>query len=728
MPGFVLLMRCVGRAAAKNAVRALARLVPFGEAVFDVALDTYDEYCKQQGEDALKDDLAELAQASPTEVRQAAEAIAAQVADGQPPEVRQALVAYLVQMPVSIRQMLRRPADPTGTTLPPNLRLNQPENLAPFLPSALPRFQPGDRPLAADWELVELLGKGGFGEVWKAKHIHQARKKPVALKFCLNKEAAATLSNEASLHDHLDRVREEVTAPGIVPLLETFLRADPPCLMYELIEGGDLTGLMQDLTGQDKLTARLATQIVHRLASIVAIAHRLDPPLVHRDLKLSNFLVRPSQGELPELFVADFGIGSLVAGHALAEQRERATVPGRTLPTAIRGAYTPLYASPQQVRGEKADPRDDVHALGIIWYQLVVGDRGLMAVPSDWRDLVEERGLTAEQINLLASCIASRAEKRPANASVLAESLKATLGGGSPSPPPTPPPPPPVPLPPDKKPPEEAEDDEEEKDSYAILVSLIVCPAGGGVVGAGVGWFSGEILGAFLGGFIGAFVGFGLSLVVAYVYHRVRTRVERLLAEAAREQAALKETEARDLLLRALGHDPHSVATHLALAMLLLRANNVALRDPPQAVDYVCRAVDGPGKLNTKALKLLVDIHRALADHSVAQRKLEKHLEQSDLGAVVLNQIAWVYATSADAGVRNGVKAVELATMACTRSQWTRPALLDTLAAAHAEAGQFEAAVRWQFRAVELAAEARKPTYQSRVRLYEMRQAYRDYT
>src|SRR5262249_24975951 len=141
---------------------------------------------------------------------------------------------------------LRRPSDPGGTTVPAGLSLKKPEDLLPFLPTALPRFKAGDRPLAADWELVELLGKGGFGEVWKARHLHQSRRKPVALQLCLDPVAAATLRNEAALHDLLERVREEASAPGIVPLLDTYLRNDPPCLMYELIEGGDLSAFVQE--------------------------------------------------------------------------------------------------------------------------------------------------------------------------------------------------------------------------------------------------------------------------------------------------------------------------------------------------------------------------------------------------------------------------------------------------------------------------------------------------
>ena len=194
MPGFVHFLRCVGKAVVKNGGKALAGLVPFGAVAAEVAKHAWEEYRKDRSEAQLRAELQDLARASPAEVRLAAEEVVA----GQPSEVREALSAYLTQMPAAIRQSLRRPSDPGGTTVSPVLALKTPEDLLPVLPANLPRFKPGDRPLE-DWELVELLGKGGFGEVWKARHLTRSSQKPVALKFCLDPVAAATLRNEATL-------------------------------------------------------------------------------------------------------------------------------------------------------------------------------------------------------------------------------------------------------------------------------------------------------------------------------------------------------------------------------------------------------------------------------------------------------------------------------------------------------------------------------------------------
>jgi formylglycine-generating enzyme required for sulfatase activity len=132
--------------------------------------------------------------------------------------------------------------------------------------------------------------------------------------------------------------------------------------------------------------------------------------------------------------VADFGIGGIAARHA-REEATRGVTRGAFLATALRGACTPLYASPQQQRGEDPDPRDDVYALGVIWYQMLTGDL-LAGAPADWRDELEGRRVAENVLRLLGCCLASKADKRPATAAALAEEL-ARLRGAPPPPPPT---------------------------------------------------------------------------------------------------------------------------------------------------------------------------------------------------------------------------------------------------------------------------------------------------
>jgi tetratricopeptide (TPR) repeat protein len=87
---------------------------------------------------------------------------------------------------------------------------------------------------------------------------------------------------------------------------------------------------------------------------------------------------------------------------------------------------------------------------------------------------------------------------------------------------------------------------------------------------------------------------------------------------------------------------------------------------------------------------------------------------------------AWLLATCPDAKYRDGKKAVQSATTACELSEWKDPGALDTLAAAHAEAGAFEPAVKWESRAIELVSddEARE-IYRNRLELYRQKKPFR---
>jgi len=417
-------MRCIGKAVVKHGLRGLAGLVPMGGELYDIACDAWTDYRAEGKEQELRAEIEEAARSSAPESRQVAEQVVREVAADQPAEVQVALTSYLTQVPATVRQSLRTPADPTGTTLPATRSLRTPKDLLSFLPPRLPRFKPGDRPLAADWELVELLGVGGFGEVWKAKHLTFGNRPPVALKFCLDAAAAGALRNEAQL---LDRVMQQGRHPGIVALLQTYLRADPPCLEYEFVEGGDLGGLMQEQMAQGA-SPQVAAQIIHRLAKTVAFAHRMSEPIVHRDLKPAHILVKRKPDGKVTLLIADFGIGGIAAAQVIRQETGRPTTREQAMPTAVRGAYTPLYASPQQRRGEEPDPRDDVHALGVIWYQLLVGDLTAER-PSGrgWRRKLEERGMVPGLIDVLESCIDDDADERPTNGEELAGEIQGVV-------------------------------------------------------------------------------------------------------------------------------------------------------------------------------------------------------------------------------------------------------------------------------------------------------------
>jgi formylglycine-generating enzyme required for sulfatase activity len=397
------------------------------EVLPEVVNNTWTSWSTGRDESQRREEIDALVRATEEEVRETVLGIVKEVAAGQGEGL---LADYLTHIPPTIRHWFRRPADPNGATLPDDLPLGRAEDLLPFLPIRLPRFKAGDCPLpGVDWQLVELLGVGGFGEVWKARNPNMSSAVPVALKFCLDPPSTKVLRNEARL---LDRLMFQGKHPGIVPLRQTYLSAEPPCLEYEYIPGGDLAGLMHEWHRQrGGLGAAQVSRVVLRLAEIVAFAHRLDPPIVHRDLKPANILVQRTPGGKFALRIADFGNGGVAASHAI-RQTLRGTSQAQLLVSAVRGTCTPLYASPQQMRGHDADPRDDVYALGVIWHQLMTGELGTgRPGGTRWPKRLKEQGMAAPLIDLLGSCFEDNADDRPRNAESLAEQIRDLMQGGS---------------------------------------------------------------------------------------------------------------------------------------------------------------------------------------------------------------------------------------------------------------------------------------------------------
>lgn len=167
--------------------------------------------------------------------------------------------------------------------------------------------------------------------------------------------------------------------------------------------------------------------LIARLAEIVGFAHRLSPPIVHRDLKPANVLVKRNADNKMAFRIADFGIGAVAANCAL-EKTKAGNTRDLILTKRALASYTPLYASPQQMRGEPPDPRDDVYSLGIIWYQMVTGDL-TTGTPSglQWTTALVRRGMNADQVQLMASCFESTPGDRPADAAELFKLLSKTI-------------------------------------------------------------------------------------------------------------------------------------------------------------------------------------------------------------------------------------------------------------------------------------------------------------
>jgi hypothetical protein len=414
------LVECVGAALCEHATAALARLVPFETALLEVARFVHRETTKSMSPGDLRAALREVVSSPPETVELALQDGIAAIRPPVPEEYRDTLVRYLELLPEVIRQALRRPGDPSGASVPEEFVIRRPEDWLILLPDRLPSLQPGDRPAGVDnWQVKNLRGLGPYAEVWDAHDDQQPELSPACLKFVTDPTAAKVFTEQVPL---LKRVLDLDVVHGLIPLRSAFVLTDPPCLEYVHLPGYDLANLMHDARWRhERPRPDQAALIARRVARVVGKLHRQNPPLVHRALKPSNVLLNPTSEGRVGVWVSDVGWGQITT-HLTAGPLE----PAQAIRRALRGSYGPLYASPQQRAGGPPDPRDDVYAIGMLWYQLLVRDPMARAPESaNWAGHYRRYGLSDGQARLIMACLAEVPAERPGDGVALADLIVA---------------------------------------------------------------------------------------------------------------------------------------------------------------------------------------------------------------------------------------------------------------------------------------------------------------
>src|SRR3984957_1419773 len=207
------------------------------------------------------------------------------------------------------------------------------------------QLEPGTL-LAERFEILQLLGQGGMGAVYKARDTELERL--VALKL-IRPELASHPEILRRFKQELILARE-VTHRNVIRIFDLGQAQGIKFITMEYVEGRDLKGLIHE---KGKFTAEEAVPIVLQIAAALEAAHTAG--VVHRDLKPQN-VMSDKDGRV---YVMDFGIA-----RSLEHQ-------GMTQTGALMG--TPEYMSPEQAKGEKVDARSDLFALGIIFYECLTG-------------------------------------------------------------------------------------------------------------------------------------------------------------------------------------------------------------------------------------------------------------------------------------------------------------------------------------------------------------------
>jgi hypothetical protein len=208
------------------------------------------------------------------------------------------------------------------------------------------------------YQLVERLGGGGMGEVWRARHRLLIR--PAAVKVVRPDTLEAQRSTALARFEREAQATSALQSPHTVHLYD-FGRTEDGAFFYamELLDGMDLQQLVEEFGPQPADRVR---HILHGAAESLAEAHAKG--LVHRDVKPSNVFLARVGLEFDFVKVLDFGLVKSSEGTGQESMVTRAdAAPG-----------TPAYLSPEQARGEPVDGRSDLYGLGCVAYWLLTGE------------------------------------------------------------------------------------------------------------------------------------------------------------------------------------------------------------------------------------------------------------------------------------------------------------------------------------------------------------------
>jgi serine/threonine-protein kinase len=294
----------------------------------------------------------------------------------------------------------------------------------------LPR--PGDM-IAGKYLLDRLLGQGGMGAVFAARHLKLS--KAVAIKIMLadasNPEASTRFINEG-------RAAANIQNEHVVRVDDVDEEMGYAYMVLELLEGHDLAQILE-ATPSKRIPPHVAVNYVLQGLKGVSQAHALG--IVHRDLKPSNLFLAKRKDGTSVVKVLDFGISKATGQGGL-------TAAPSALTSTKEMLGSPLYMSPEQLRNAKSvDHRADIWAMGVILYELITGALPFMGdnlgelfaaiLETDPRPLRQLAGDVVPQglNDVVMRCLQRKPEQRFQSATELMQALapfeQPMVGGGA---------------------------------------------------------------------------------------------------------------------------------------------------------------------------------------------------------------------------------------------------------------------------------------------------------
>lgn len=204
------------------------------------------------------------------------------------------------------------------------------------------------------YRVVEAIGRGGMGVVYKVEHRRLGK---IAAMKVLHRDLASDPEVVGRFHREAEAI-SRLTHPNTVQVFDFGSAEDGLYLVMEYVRGRDLGDIL-DRDGPMALSR--AAPIVAQICAALAEAHDLG--VVHRDLKPENVIVTRTHGGRDFVKVLDFGLAKIGEREEDSEVTNRGSIVG-----------TPYYMSPEQIRGENIDARSDIYSLGALMYRVLTDE------------------------------------------------------------------------------------------------------------------------------------------------------------------------------------------------------------------------------------------------------------------------------------------------------------------------------------------------------------------
>ncbi len=309
--------------------------------------------------------------------------------------------------PVALAQSQATPAgEPFAATSlrsPDGPALHTPARVAGELNATVIRA-PDKGPEIPGYQLLDVLGRGGMGEVWRARQLSLDRMVAVKVlpqSLSSDREFVARFEKEA-------QALASLSHPNIIQIIDRGVVGSNYFFVMEFVQGRSLRELM----GSGPVAAGEALRLIIQICHAIDYAH--DRGIIHRDLKPENILL----DERNHVKVADFGLASFV-GHTVEKANLTAT-------SVAMGTIN--YMAPEQRRDAKSvDGRADLYSLGVILYELLTGELplGRFKLPS------ERVGMDARLDRIIIRTLETDPEARYARASHIGVELEALTSGSA---------------------------------------------------------------------------------------------------------------------------------------------------------------------------------------------------------------------------------------------------------------------------------------------------------